>query len=265
MSRLTVTPTLADIGHTIPLAELEAPPTPDDVAALHARGVRGIRLRSGSWARGQRAFAWLAELQPLVLQISARGTVPTLPPEALADVRRLDLHPRTRLRTPVDVAHLPRAWDVVAAASQLVGELGAISRLRRLQLDLVTEPSLRVLSGLHELEYVRLDMARGDRAPFDFRCDDPPRRLRELWVMDAALGTLDGLERLQALDRLLISPGTAGRGPGPVDLAPLGNLALLRDVRIVAPGPFSGVEAVNRLPAIEIARIGDWNGDRPTE
>lgn len=256
--------TLADVDLTIPLVELKEPPTPGDVAALRSRGVRGVELRSGSWSRSQRSLDWLAELQPLVLHVSARGTVPTFPPEALAEVRRPDIHPRTRLRTPLDVALVPRAWDVLAAASQLTGPLHALSRLRRLHLDPATEPTLGMLSGLHELEYVRLDMARGVRAPFDFRCDDPPRRLRELWVMDAALGTLDGLEHLHALDRLLISPGTAGRGPDPVDLAPLGGLARLRDVRIVAPGPFRGVEVVDRLQAIEIGRIGDWNGDRPT-
>jgi hypothetical protein len=206
----------------------------------------------------------LEDLQPVVLLVWSRGIVPPLPAGALEHVERLDVDARVRLRQPIDVSTLTEVRELSASAGQLGGSLSQMTRLRHLLLDRVAEPSMAPVSGMRELEYLRLELRRGVSTSFDFRCDDPPLRLRELVVMDAPLGSLAGLERLAGLEILVLSPDPSAPQGAPVDLRPLSRLERLQDVRIVSNAQFEHISVIEGLPRIERARIGGWCGDRPS-
>lgn len=250
-------------GREVRLVEFDEPPAPSTIAALRKKGVAGVEITSRCWDPRAPSLAWLADLQPVVLLVWARGIVPPLPADALRHVERLDILARTRLRQPVDVSTLTEVRDLSASADQIEGALSQMTRLRDLYLDRAAEPSMAAVSGLRELEYLRLEMRRDVSTSFDFRCDDPPPRLRELIVMDAPLGSLAGLERLAGLEILVLSPDPSAPQGAPVDLRPLSRLERLRDVRIVSDAQFEHISAVEGLPRIERARIGGWCGDRP--
>ncbi|MBO3089327.1 hypothetical protein [Cellulomonas dongxiuzhuiae] len=115
---------------------------------------------------------------------------------------------------------------------------------------------------LRRFSFLQLEMKRGAREPFDFRCDDPPRTLRELRLMDAPLGSLAGIDQLVGLETLLLSPGSAPSPERPVDLLPLSRLPRLRDVRIVSEGPYESAEQVERSPTVEVSHVDDRRLDR---
>ena len=250
-------------GREVRLAEFDEPPAPSTIAALRKRGVGGVEITSRCWDPRAPSLAWLEDLQPVVVLVRARGIVPPMPAGALGHVERLDVHARTRLRQPIDVSTLTEVRELSASADQLEGTLSQMTRLRDLYLDRVAEPSMAPVSGMRELEHLRLEMRRGVSTPFDFRCDDPPPRLRELIVMDAPLGSLAGLERLAGLEILVLSPDASAPQGGPVDLRPLSRLERLQDVRIVSNAQFEHISVIEGLPRIERARIGGWCGDRP--
>ncbi|MFC8190064.1 DUF4240 domain-containing protein [Cellulomonas sp. NPDC057328] len=255
--RMTISPFGVPDGSTVPGVRFEQPPKDADIEYLRARGVRAAWLESTCWDRTHRGLDWLVDLAPLVLVVAARGTVPHLPAEALAHVQRLDVHPAQRLSAPLDPSTLTSLRQLAAARRHLDGPLTALTGLEALTLEQAPIPSLDEVAGLPHLRDLQLslDRAAGEK-PFSFAGADRLPALRQLAVMECAIGPLDGVQRLASLERLFLSARHPRRFDGPVDLAPLALLPRLRDMRIVTNAPCVNADVLDALPALEVAVVG---------
>ncbi|MFS0704350.1 DUF4240 domain-containing protein [Cellulomonas sp. 179-A 9B4 NHS] len=255
--RMTISPFGVPDGSTVPGVRFEQPPEDADIEYLRARGVRAAWLESTCWDRAHRGLDWLVDLAPLVLVVTARGTVPHLPAEALTHVQRLSVHPTQRLSAPLDPSTLTSLRGLAAARRHLDGPLTALTRLEALTLEQAPIPSLEEVAGLPHLRDLTLWLDRAAaEEPFSFAGADRLPALRQLAVMECAIGPLEGVQRLASLERLLLSARHPRRFDVPVDLAPLAQLPRLCDVRIVTNAPCVNADVLDALPALDAAVVG---------
>ncbi len=224
-------------------------PTDDDLARLVSSGVRGIDLDERTTGD---SLEWLDGLSLDVLTIDSRRPVPRLPARTLERLRSLDVTSGASLREPVRSGDLLRLEHLAADEGHITGPMRDAAHLTTVHLSRVRTLSIALLCHLPRLRVARVEADRSVRDQvFDLRPACGLDALRELWVDDACLVSLEGVQALPALEELAVLPHGTVAGRSPLDLGPLAAARALRVIRLPGHGqPLRG-DAADALAGLE--------------
>ncbi|WP_405639048.1 hypothetical protein [Streptomyces sp. NBC_00019] len=169
---------------------------------------------------------------------------------SLPDVVELVL--LTRSRTPVPVTSSDTLESLGVDDRPGVLDLSGLTRLRALTLWSFTRPDLRFLSGVPNLEWLKLE---GLGSAVDLRGMESCRSLIEAELLELQVESLEPLRPLQDLLRLWLIGPRETQISEPLSLADLSGLSALRELRIINSGAVQTAEPLLGMPALEDVRL----------
>ncbi|WP_406132511.1 hypothetical protein [Streptomyces zaomyceticus] len=169
----------------------------------------------------------------------------------LPGVVELVLLTRSQAPVPVELGDSLRSL----AVDDRPGVLGSagFARLRALTLWSFGRPDFRFLTDASNLEYLKVE---GLGHMVDLGGMESCCALRELELLEIRVEDLAPLRSLRELMRLwIIGSRRSGDSSGPLCLADLSGLRVLRELRITNSGAVESVESLLELPALTDVRL----------
>ncbi|UKJ64125.1 hypothetical protein H1Q78_01160 [Cellulosimicrobium cellulans] len=252
-------------GGELRVAWFHRPPEAADRERLLESGLDGIGIETA--ARLERdSLDWLDEFRCRYLHVNTRS-LPPIPKATQHRLEHLSLFGRLARRDVLQTENLPALRTLSADDDHLAGELSRLEQLEGLHLGKVRDPDLARVGGCTGLLRLRFECSL--TSPNRVAYLDPGTELPLLSEMEIDRGrivTLDGIERLPALQYLVVVPTSVPEDVPRIDVKPLAGCRQLNHLAIGLNGRLEGVRYLEDLTDLHrLTEVEGWSQGAPAD
>ncbi|WP_125776098.1 hypothetical protein [Antribacter gilvus] len=192
---------------------------------------------------------WLDRLDLRWLMLWLRSPVSEIPQKTLGRLEVLSLS--ARLDRPITTDRIPRITSLSIDQRNIDGHWSAADSLESVELGRTSVVRLGVFEHCARLISLVVDVvgqARSAEWVFDSATDLPIEYLK---IEGPVLRTLEGVERLPRLQRLIVNPHRTPKPPPRIDLRPLASCRQIELVGLDLCGVMTHSEMLDELPALQ--------------
>ncbi|MGW6003962.1 hypothetical protein ACWFNS_04190 [Oerskovia enterophila] len=245
-------------GEVMRVAYVEGAPNEAARERVLSARVDGISVHVAG-ALDPESISWIDRFECRYLEIVAIR-LPVIPLAARIRLEHLQLVGRFRAIDALRVDELPRVKTLSVDQGYILGEYGYLGQLESLRLGKVRNPELGQLAGCRKIESVRFECVRG--RPNELAILDPGTvlpNLSEVTVENGRLETLEGVERLPGLRRLVVTPTSIARPLPTLDVSRLSGAVELERLAIGMNGRLVGIEKLGALSSLAgLTAVRGW-------